>query len=148
MFFARTVRITLSALALAGIMATPALADEHRVYFSFSGEKRLPDCSASSVQGAVRNRIARAIPSYYNGLRILGLDNLQEARFDVNGVSPVARRYCSATADLSDGSRQTVNYLIEEHAGLFGIGWNVEACLAPRDKWHVYGAKCSTVRPR
>lgn len=148
MNLSRTARIALSALALIGMTASSALADSHRVYFSTSGEKRLPDCTASSVQGAVRNRIGRAIPSYYNGLRVLGLDNIQEARFEVNGVSPVARRFCSGTADLSDGSRQTINYLIEEHAGLFGIGWNVEACLGGRDKWHVYGAKCSTVRPR
>lgn len=141
------VRLTLSALTVCASLAGPAHADEHRVYFSFSGENRLPDCTAASVKSAVTGSIARA-QKYYNGARtILSVDDIREVGFQQNGISPVARRYCHGKAGLSDGSYQSVHYMVEEHAGFVGVGWNVEACLSPLDKWRVYGARCSTVRP-
>lgn len=129
-------------------LTVAAAADDNRVYFSSGSEPRLPDCTAGSIQGAVARSVARAQKSYFHGRRILGLDNIRQAAYQVNGVSPVARRYCQGKASLSDGTIRPVYYMIEEHAGLFGIGWNVETCLAPLDKWHVYGAWCSTARPR
>ncbi|WP_208988858.1 hypothetical protein [Labrenzia sp. VG12] len=147
MRIARFASLTLSALLIVGSLAAPAAADENRVYFSFSGEKRLPDCTAGSVTGAVRNSVARAYADYYGGVRITSVDEIREVAYRDHGVSPVARRYCSGKASLSDGSFQSVHYMVEEHAGFVGVGWNVEACLSPRDKWRVYGARCSTVRP-
>jgi len=144
---ARSVRLSLSALVLFASAAAPAAADEHRVYFSFSGEKRLPDCTAASVKSAVAGSIARANREYYGGRTILNVDEINEVAYRQNGVSPVARRYCRGKASLSDGSLQSVHYMVEEHAGFVGVSWNVEACLSPLDKWRVYGAHCSTVRP-
>ncbi|GAB4521075.1 MAG: hypothetical protein Tsb0019_22320 [Roseibium sp.] len=145
---ARSVRLTLSALIVCAGIASPAAADDYRVYFSFSGEKRLPDCTAASVQSAVAGSIARAKKDYYGGRTIVSVDDIREVGYRENGVSPVARRYCLGKAGLSDGSYQSVHYMVEEHAGFVGVGWNVEACLSPLDKWRVYGAGCSTVRPR
>jgi hypothetical protein len=150
---ARSVRLSLPALVVSALVlfagvAAPAAADEHRVYFSFSGEKRLPDCTAASVRSAVAGSVARARKDYYAGRTIVSVDDIREVAYRENGVSPVARRYCRGQAGLSDGSVQSVHYMVEEHAGFVGVGWNVEACLAPLDKWRVYGAGCSTVRPR
>lgn len=147
MRIARFVRLTLSALTLLAGVSAPAMADEHRVYFSFSGENRLPDCTAASVTSAVAGSIARADRDYYGGRTIMSVDEINEVGYRQNGVSPVARRYCRGKASLSDGSFHSVHYMVEEHAGFVGIGWNVEACLSPLDKWRVYGAHCSTVRP-
>ena len=145
MRFARFASLTLSALLVTAGFAAPAAAGDDRVYFSFSGEKRLPDCA--SVTGAVKSSIARANKDYYGGLRITDVNEITEVGYRDNGVSPVARRYCRGEASLSDGSFQSVHYMVEEHAGFVGVSWNVEACLSPRDKWRVYGAHCSTVRP-
>lgn len=147
MRIARFARLSLSALTVFASLAVPAVADEHRVYFSFSGENRLPDCSASSVKSAVAGSIARANRDYYGGRTILSVDEINEVSYRQNGISPVARRFCRGKASLSDGSLQSVHYMVEEHAGFVGVSWNVEACLSPLDKWHVYGAHCSTVRP-
>ncbi|MEO9528766.1 cytoplasmic protein [Roseibium sp.] len=147
MRFARFVRLTLSALTLSASLSAPAVADDHRVYFSFSGENRLPVCTAASVKSAVSGAIARARKDYYGGRTILSLDEISEVGYGQNGVSPVARRYCRGKAGLSDGSFQSVQYMVEEHAGFVGVGWNVEACLSPLDTWRVYGVGCSTVRP-
>lgn len=147
MNIARSVRLTFSVLAVCAGVAAPATADETRVYFSFSGEKRLPDCTAASVQSAVAGSVARARKDYYDGRTILNIDGIIEVGYRVNGVSPLARRFCTGKASLSDGSIQAVHYMVEEHAGFVGVSWNVEACLAPLDKWRVYGAYCSTIRP-
>lgn len=148
MRIARSFRSFLAALTLFGATAAPAAADGFRAYFSLSSEKRLPDCNASSVQNAVAGRVARARKDYYGGRKIVSIDQINEVDFQVNGISPLARRYCQGKASLSDGSLQNVHYMLEEHAGFVGVSWNVEACLAPLDKWHVYGAHCSTARPR
>lgn len=147
MNIARSVRLTFSVLAICAGVSAPASADDTRVYFSFSGEKRLPDCTAASVQSAVAGSVARARKDYYDGRTILNIDRIIEVGYRVNGISPVARRFCTGTASLSDGTIQAVHYMVEEHAGFVGVSWNVEACLAPLDKWRVYGAYCSTIRP-
>lgn len=148
MRIARSARLILSALAVCATTAAPVLAEEHRAYFSFGGEKRLPDCSASSVQSRVTGSIARAAQNYDSGGTIVEIEDIREVSYQVNGISPLARRYCRGKANLSDGSYQSVHYLVEENAGFVGVSYNVEACLSPLDKWRVYGAYCSTVRPR
>jgi hypothetical protein len=144
---ARTVCLTLSALAFCASLAAPAAANDDRVYFSFASGNRLPDCTAASVQSAVAGTVARARRDYYDGRTILSIDGISEVNGRGNDVSPIERRYCKGTASLSDGSIQAVHYMVEEHAGFVGLGWNVEACLAPLDKWRVYGDHCSTARP-
>nr|WP_155189414.1 cytoplasmic protein [Roseibium denhamense] len=133
---------------MSAAVVTGSHADEHKAYFSFNGDPRVPECAAASVQSAVAGSVARAKKDYYGGRTILGIDQIREVSYQVNGVSPLARRYCRGKASLSDGSFQSVHYLVEEHAGFLGVSWNVEACLAPLDKWRVYGAHCSTARPR
>lgn len=148
MRIARFVRLSLATLAVCAIVTPPAVADDFRAYWSFGGDNRLPECTAASVQSAVAGSVARAKQDYYGGRTILGIDNIAEVAYRANGISPLARRYCRGKANLSDGSYQSVHYLVEEHAGFVGVSWNVEACLAPLDKWRVYGAYCSTTRPR
>ena len=143
----RVARFALPVLALSGILTATASAEDHRVYFSSERSNQLPGCDATSVQRAVQNTVSRA-PSYFNGVRIVQLDKIRDTTFRANVSSAVNRRYCSGTASLSDGSRVAVKYLLESHAGTFGIGWNVETCLNRRDKWYVYGGSCRTLTPQ
>jgi len=136
------------ALAMAAAFYASGAAAENRAYFSFHKDPRLPECSAASVQSAVSGTLARAQVDYAGGRTITGISKIREVSYRENGISPLARRYCRGTASLSDGSIRSVHYLVEENAGFVGVSWNVEACLAPLDKWHVYGAYCSTTRPR
>ena len=59
---------------------------------------------------------------------------------------PIERRYCSATAVLSDGHTREVWYLIEGRMGFAGIGENVEFCVAGFDRWFVYNGRCRILR--
>ena len=136
------------ALATAAALYAGGAEAENRAYFSFHKDPRLPECTAASVQSAVAGTLARAHVDYAGGRTITGITKIQQLRYQVNDVSPLARRYCRGTASLSDGSLHSVHYMVEENAGFVGVSWNVEACLAPLDKWRVYGAYCSTTRPR
>lgn len=60
---------------------------------------------------------------------------------------PIARRYCQASAALSNGETRTVWYLIEYGQGFAGaVGDNVEACMQGFDEWNVYDEACRVVR--
>jgi hypothetical protein len=59
---------------------------------------------------------------------------------------PIARRYCGATAELSDGRARTIWYLIEDGMGLAGMGDNVEFCVSGFDRWMVYNGRCRILR--
>ncbi|WP_417686418.1 cytoplasmic protein [Roseibium sp.] len=143
-------RLPTAALICSAVLAslTVSAMAENRVYFSHNRDPRLPECTSESVQSAVAGTLARAQISYADGRTITAIDRITEVAYRENGISPLARRYCRGTATLTDGTSRTVHYRLEEHAGFVGVRWNVEACLSPLDKWHVYGAYCSTVRPR
>jgi len=142
---ARLLSTGLLALTLA---APAALASDNRAYFSWNKDPRLPECGSASVQAAVAGTLARARTDYAGGRTITGIDRISEVAYRENSVSPLARRFCRGTASLSDGSVHSVHYKLVEHAGFVGVSWAVEACLAPLDRWRVYGAYCSTTRPR
>lgn len=55
---------------------------------------------------------------------------------------PIERRYCQATAALSNGQSRTVWYLVERPMGFVGFGSNVEFCVSGFDRWNVYGGRC------
>lgn len=59
---------------------------------------------------------------------------------------PIGRRYCGATAELSDGRQRDVWYLIEEGMGFASIGDNVEFCVSGFDRWYVYNGRCRVLR--
>lgn len=59
---------------------------------------------------------------------------------------PIARRYCGATVELSDGRRREIWYLIEEGMGFASIGDNVEFCVSGFDRWYVYNGRCRVLR--
>ena len=73
MHIARFARLILSTLAVCAFLASPSVAEENRAYLSLSGKNRLPECTANSVQKAVRRSVARAYADYYEGRKIVGI---------------------------------------------------------------------------
>jgi hypothetical protein len=80
-------------------------------------------------------------------LRISELRGIHEHRYiPYEENRPIARRYCGATADFSDGRSRTIWYLIEDGMGFTGLGDNVEFCVAGFDRWYVYNGRCRILR--
>lgn len=78
---------------------------------------------------------------------ITEFQRIQERRYiPFDDEHPIARRYCAASALLSDGQKRAVFYLVEDRMGFVGIGDNVEFCVSGFDRWFVYNGRCNVLR--
>ena len=80
-------------------------------------------------------------------LRITDFSQIHENRYyPYSEEWPIARRYCDARVQLSDGYDRPIWYLVEDGMGIIGIGDNVEFCVAGLDRWLVYNGSCRVLR--
>lgn len=108
--------------------------------------KPLPACTDTKVVNAALKFANKAEP-VYRAVRVASLDRVYEQRLEVDDPSPLARRYCQARAHLENGRIAHAYFRIEEADGFVGLGWAVNVCLEPYDKWRVYDGHCRTARP-
>ena len=143
-------RILTGVLCLAALAGSAFAADYgNDVVLSYGHHGNLPQCDEPSVTARIAEKF-----SYYDahviqsGIGITAIDGQHEVALTAGGPSLVDRRYCGATAWLTDGRKSEVVYLIEgPKLGTFSIGWHVESCLPGYDPWHVYDARCRSIRP-
>ena len=137
--------VVLAASVASGVPAALA-ADEIGPFHSYAGG---PACNDWSVLARVTEKFSyqdRHVAG--EGLAISGIDHVREQAPRLGGHGLVARRYCSATAWLSNGRQAEVAYLIEGPGlATFSIGWHVESCVVGHDPWRVYDARCRSLRP-
>ena len=111
------------------------------------------DDPGACANGKVLNRIThrfrhqvRHVPNLPQ-VDITDFYRIRENRFEPQASdSPIERRYCHATAALSDGRNRDIWYLIERPMGFAGIGSNVEFCVDGFDRWNVYNGRCRVLR--
>jgi hypothetical protein len=105
-------------------------------------------CDNDRILKSIANRFhEQSIQVNHTKLSIAEFSKIHEHRsYEKSEFNPVARRYCGATATLSDGRNRTVWYLIESGAGLAGWGNGVEFCVSGFDRWNVYNASCRVLR--
>lgn len=109
---------------------------------------KLPACDERGVLAQVQKRIAYGSPRVLGyHLAIETFEAIGQDAVNVHGASWIDRRYCTATAWLSNGKSSEVVYLIEATQGFAGIGYKVQSCLPGYDRWRVYDAWCRSIRP-
>ncbi len=108
-----------------------------------------PSCSEASVLWRVTEKFAyQDAHVAHEGIGITGIDNIREEAPRIGGQGLVFRRYCAATALLSNGRKAHVSYLIEGPAlATFSLGWHVESCVIGHDPWRVYDGGCRAISP-
>jgi hypothetical protein len=115
----------------------------------FYGHAGGPSCDDWSVLARVTEKFSyqdRHVAG--EGLAISGIDHVREQAPRLDGHGLVFRRYCSATAWLSNGHKSEVAYVIEGPAlATFSVGWHVESCVVGHDPWRVYDARCRAIKP-
>jgi hypothetical protein len=109
----------------------------------------LPLCEDPAVIATIPERFSyQDAHITHTGLAIAEIVAPHQSGLDAGGPSLVDRRYCHATAHLSNGHRSEVVYIVEgPKLGQFSIGWHVESCLPGYDPYHVYDARCRSIRP-
>lgn len=135
------------------ILATLALATTLIVATSpaqaFGWNKELRACDNPHVLKRIVSRFryqVRHVP-HLPDVKITSLDRIHQHRFIPAGEKrPIARRYCMATATLSDGRHRSVWYLIESDMGFASVGSGVEFCVSGFDRWNVYNNSCRILR--
>lgn len=145
-------RRTLKALLVAALAATGSVAGTAAsaadlvvgVYASDPGA-----CADGRVLNRISSRFRHQVRNVPNlpDVAIVDFFGIGETRYLPKREKwPVERRYCHATAALSDGQSRDVWYLIEHPMGFVGLGSNVEFCVAGFDRWRVYSGNCRVLR--
>jgi hypothetical protein len=140
----------LASLALAAGMAVLTSGEAFAVDWLFptsNRESRFCDDSGilQRVQRGFRHGVLN-VPNLPN-VSIVAFHGIHEHRYQPFGdEQPIARRYCGATAEMSDGRMREVWYLIEDRMGFVGVGDGVEWCVSGFDRWKVYNGHCRVLR--
>jgi hypothetical protein len=144
--FMRRILAALALLAAVPTTAVPAsAADDITSRYVHGGG---PACDDGSVLARVTEKFSYQDASIVHaGLAIASIDHIRQ--YDPRRERGlVTRRYCAATAWLSNGRKAQVAYLIEGPAlATFSLGWHVESCVVGHDPWRVYDAGCRSLRP-
>ncbi|MGH6684459.1 MAG: hypothetical protein ACRECA_11190 [Pseudolabrys sp.] len=106
----------------------------------------LPPCEAALDK--IASRFAQKEDRFWNSdLQILNFEQVREIASRPWAAGTIPRRFCSATALVSDGRKHRVNYWIGEDTGMIGANWGVEWCVVGLDRNWAYNPACKMARP-
>ena len=142
----------LSAFAAMSVVLLSAPADarpitpaERRVQ-PYTGD--LPGCNDAALLQRIASRFVQSEKQYWSsGLEILGYETVRETGYRSNGLDYIPRRYCRATAVMSDGKARQLVYAIAENQSIIGWGPGVEWCIVGLDRNYAWGRSCMAARP-
>jgi hypothetical protein len=144
----------LSVLAIAGFIGFAAAAPAHaanwlEMNFWLSGPRYdgvVPPCD--EALGWIAGRFATKESRFWNSnLTIVGFNRVRQVAFRPWAADTIPRRFCTAVADVSDGSRHRVNYYIGEDTGFDGATWGVTWCVVGLDRDWTYNPSCKMALP-
>ena len=106
----------------------------------------LPECEAAL--DTVASRFALKEGRFWNSsLQILSFEKVRQIAYRPWAYGTIPRRFCSATAMVSDGRKHKVSYSIGEDTGFIGATWGVEWCVDGLDRNWAYNPRCKMARP-
>ena len=106
----------------------------------------LPPCE--SALGKISSDFADKESTFWNStLQITGYDRVHEIACRPWQSDNIPRRYCAATAMISDGKPRPVYFSIIEDGGFASFGTGVEFCVVGLDRNWAYNPACKAARP-
>ena len=149
--FLKQLRLGAVCAALFGLLAfAPAAQAANPLELNFglfgpSYEGRVADCQSGLP--SVSYQFAEKESTFWNSdLQITGYANVHETAFRPWQSDNIPRRYCTASAMLSDGKLRTVHYSIIEDGGFAGFGQGVEFCVVGLDRNWAFNPACKAAR--
>lgn len=107
----------------------------------------LPGCDDPAVLSELTSSFDSREATYWGPLQALGYDRIAQLAFRPWGDDVIPRRFCTARVMLNNGLYHRVDYSVRENLGLFGMGWNVNWCVAGLDRELSYAPNCKMARP-
>jgi hypothetical protein len=143
------VLLPLALLASSAALAreiTPA--EEREVPF----DNRFPLCHDPLVIEKIGTQFAEKESRFWNSaLTIVDVEKIRPLAWKPWGLDYIPRRFCTATAILSDGRRHRMDYSVREDLDLTVFGqvrtWGVEFCVTGLDRNWAYQPNCKMARP-
>jgi hypothetical protein len=106
----------------------------------------VPECEAGL--GTIASNFATKESRFWNSdLQIVDFEGVRQTAFRPWAASTIPRRFCSAMAVVSDGTRHKVHYWIGEDTGFAGATWGVEWCVVGIDRNWAYNPACRMAKP-
>jgi hypothetical protein len=106
----------------------------------------VPACDAALER--IADRFAQKESRFWNSnLQILRFERVRQIAFRPWARGTIPRRFCRATALVSDGHKHAVYYWIGEDTGFIGADWGVEWCVVGLDRNWAYNPGCKMARP-
>ncbi len=131
---------------LAGAAAAHELSPAEKRVIPYSSD--LPTCGDPSVLASVSNAFAEKEAKFWSSdLTIVEYAQIKPLAYRPWGLDLIPRRYCTATATVSDGRRHRVDYSVREDLDFIGNGWGIEFCLSGLDRNWAYSPACRMARP-
>lgn len=135
-------RLATTLLAAASMLAAGVVG-------SAAGDRTAAECGNAEILARIQSKFRHQVTHvpHLPDVDIVEFRKIHQHRYIPYGEKqPIARRYCGATAALSDGKRRTIWYLIEDRMGFAGVGDGVEFCVSGFDRWFVHNGRCRVVR--
>ena len=108
----------------------------------------LPVCGDPGVLALVSNQFAEKEAQFWNSeLTIVEYERIHPLAFKPWGLDMIPRRFCTATATLSNSQRHRVDYSVREDLDFLGNGWGVEFCVQGLDRNWAFAPACRMARP-
>ncbi|MBV8792810.1 MAG: hypothetical protein JO237_12265 [Pseudolabrys sp.] len=106
----------------------------------------LPECEAGL--GSIASNFATKEGRFWNSdLTIVDFENVRETAYRSWASDTIPRRFCSAVATISDGTKHPVHYWIGEDTAYAGVSWGVEWCVVGLDRNWAYNPACRMAKP-
>ena len=97
---------------------------------------------------AISYQFAEKESRFWNSaLEITGYADVREVAFRPWARDSIPRRFCTASAMLSDGRARQVHYSVIEDGGFAGFHSGVEWCVVGLDRNWAYNPSCRAARP-
>ena len=143
-------KVLLSGVAALMLSAAPASAANWlEMNFWMSGPRydaAVPPCEYGL--GTIQQRFATKEGRFWNSaLQIVSFERVRQIAFRPWAEYAIPRRFCTATALVSDGHKRQVSYSIAEDTGFIGATSGVEWCVAGLDRNWAYNPNCKMARP-
>jgi hypothetical protein len=149
--FGRIAGIALVAALSVVTTSQPRAASIFEKNFWLSGpryDRNMPACDyPAALNNIIDNFHTKEIRFWNSGLRIVGIENIQETAELPWAAQTIPRRYCSGTALINDGARHPLYYSIAEDTGMIGTSWGVNFCVQGLDRNWAYNADCRSAKP-
>ena len=108
----------------------------------------LPLCGDPGVLGMISNQFAEKENQFWNSeLTIVEYERILPVAFKPWGLDLIPRRFCTATATVSDGRKHRVDYSVREDLDFIGNGWGVEFCVRGLDRNWAFAPACRMAQP-